>query len=92
MKQCSLCLCGMICTCGKQDENAVLTPGMLRGKNPMGEKFLSNFGFLLCIYMVIGFDMKHSVHLCMGIKSKACLMHEFMYSECPICIQKIMHG
>ena len=41
MKQCSLLLCGMICTCVEQEENVVRTPDMLRGKNPVGEKVLS---------------------------------------------------
>ena len=41
MKQCSLCFCRMICTCGNQNENVVLTPDMLREKNPVGEKVLS---------------------------------------------------
>ena len=41
MKQCSFGYCGMKCTCGKQNQNVVLTPDMLRGKNPMGEKVLS---------------------------------------------------
>ena len=35
------CLCGMICTCGEQNESVVLTPDMLRGKNRVGEKVLS---------------------------------------------------
>ena len=41
MKQCSLCCCRMICTCGERKENVVRTPDMLRGKNPVGEKVLS---------------------------------------------------
>ena len=41
MNQCSLCFCRMICTCGKQNQNVVLTPDMLRGKTPVGEKVLS---------------------------------------------------
>ena len=38
--------CRMKCTCGKQNQNVVLTPDMLRGKNPVGEKVLSTEALL----------------------------------------------
>ena len=50
MKQCSLCLCGMICTCGKQNENFVLTADMLRGKYPVGEKVLSTEALIAYVH------------------------------------------
>ena len=53
MKQCSLCLCGMICTCGKQDENVVLTPNMLRENNPVGEKVLSIVAFIAYVHVIL---------------------------------------
>ena len=43
----------MICTCGKQDENAVLTPDMLRGKNPVGEKVLSIVAFIAYVHVIL---------------------------------------
>ena len=53
MKQCSLGYCGMICTCGKQSENLVLTPDMLRGKNPVGEKVLSTIALIAYVHVIL---------------------------------------
>ena len=50
MKQCSFGYSGMKCTCGKQNQNVVLTPDMLRGKNPVGEKVLSTEALIAYVH------------------------------------------
>ena len=45
------CLCGMRCTCGEQNESVVLTPDMLRGKNPVGEKVLSTEALIAYVHV-----------------------------------------
>ena len=44
------CLCGMRYTCGEQNESVVLTPDMLRGKNPVGEKVLSTEALIAYVH------------------------------------------
>ena len=51
MRQCSLGYCGMKGTCGKQSEKLVLTPDMLRGKNPVGEKVLSTEALIAYVHV-----------------------------------------
>ena len=64
MKKCSLGYCKMICTCGEQNENLVLTTDMLRGKNPMGEKVLSIAALIvLCTFVVLSCESCLEVHV-----------------------------
>ena len=69
MKQCSLCFGGIICTCGKQNENVVLILDMLRGKNLVGEKVLSIVALIVYVPMQKSFDLKFMC-LCLGKKKQ----------------------
>ena len=66
----------------------VLTPDMLRGKNPVGEKVLSTCGsYYLCTNVIPKFDLKC---MCLGKKSKTVPNACALYWKHPICIQKDM--
>ena len=63
MKQCSIGYYGMKCTCGKQNQNVVLTPDMLRGKNPMGEKVLSTETLMSYVHLGLSYEACLVVHV-----------------------------
>ena len=43
----------MLCSCEKQIENVVHTPDLLRGKNLVGEKVLSNVALISYVHVLL---------------------------------------